>query len=126
MIEQRLKELKSILNFNLKQTIKNVNQSFTKAPIDTGLMLKTTELVSITVDTRTLGVELNIKSQEYLKYVENGWGSNRKYGERRVREEAIAHPDVQSAIEKLYAAMLEAEMVATLTGKRVSKIKFKV
>jgi hypothetical protein len=126
MIQKKLTELKNILNYQLKQTIKNVDREFSKAPIDTGLMLKTTELVSITLNTDTLDVELNIKSQEYLKYVENGWGSNKKYGERRVREEAIKSPDVNAALESLYAAVLEEDLVAKLKGKNVSKATYKV
>lgn len=126
MIEEELRELKNIMNFTLKQTIKNVNSSFTKAPIDTGLMLRTTELVSITLNINTLDVQMNIKSQDYLKFVENGWGPNRKYGERRVREESIANKDVQAAISKLYAAITQAKIVSTLKEESIRKITYRV
>lgn len=126
MVEQRLKELKSILNYQLKQTIKNVNNEFTKAPIDSGLMLKTTQLVSVTLDLNNLDISLDIKSQEYLKYVENGWGSNRKYGKRKVREVAISHPDVQNAIEKLYSALIEENIVSKLKNENIRRTIIRV
>jgi len=126
MIQKKLTELKNILNYQLKQTIKNVDREFSKAPIDTGLMLKTTELVSITLNTDTLDVELNIKSQEYLKYVENGWGSNAKYGERKVREKSISNPDVQAALEKVYAAIVQEKVVAKMKGNSLRKLTYKV
>jgi hypothetical protein len=122
MIQQRLQELKNILNFQLKQTIKNVNSEFSKAPIDTGLMLDTIDLVGITIDVENVTYTLNIKAQEYLKFVENGWGSNRNYGERKVRENAINHPDVVAAQKNLLQAIIVELMSRDTRGVRNVKI----
>ena len=123
MIQQRIQELKNILNFQLKKTIENVNGEFSKAPINTGLMLETTELVSIDVNVEEIKITLNIKSQEYLKYVENGWGSNRKYGERKVRELAINHPDVVMAQKNLLNEIIKELLKPEITGVKNVKLK---
>ena len=123
MLQQKIQELKNILNFQLKKTIENVNSEFSKAPIDTGLMLETTELVSIDVEVEEIKIILNIKSQVYLKYVENGWGSNQKYGERKVREVAINHPDVVAAQKNLLNEIVKELLTRDTTGVKNIKLK---
>jgi len=126
MIQEALENLKNVLNYRLSETIKNVNSKYSKEPIDTGLMLQTTKLVSIEVDTTIMDININIHSQEYLKFVENGWGSNRKYGERKVREDALNHPDVKYALSKLYKEIINIKIFDTLKNKGIQRATYKV
>lgn len=103
---QELEVFKNVLNFQLKQAVLNVNSEFTSAAVDTGLLLNTIKLAQVNVDFEELRISVEVDAPAYLIFVENGWGGNRTYGERRVREVAMRNPDAQAALQNLLDAMI--------------------
>ena len=123
-VEEALEIFKNTLDIEMKNSIRNVYNEWTKEPIDTGLMLETTSLVGVDVDIENMVIKTFVNTTDYSKYVRQGWGTNVKYGARNFINSALKNDRVVGARNQLLNLMFQKSM--ELGGDRLAVKNIKI